>query len=96
MPKPAQARKNMTVQQAIAKGYAIVSRESCWAARIDRSDWRNVLAASHPRGERWVKALGDSAGDTYRRLKSEDVIVVPKSWVRSLPNSCNGETEFKN
>lgn len=94
MPKTKQAKPAMTVQQAAAKGYAIISRASCWAARIDRQDWREHMAASHASGMQWVKALGASAGDQYRRCQSRDVIVVPQSWVRLLPNSGSGRNEF--
>jgi hypothetical protein len=94
MPKTKQAPLTMTAKQAAARGYAIVSRASCWAARIDRPDWRDALAADHPDGPKWVKALGASAGDQYRRCKSRDVIVVPQGWVRLLPNSGSGMNEF--
>jgi hypothetical protein len=94
MPKTKQAPLTMTAKQAAAKGYAIVSRASCWAARIDRHDWREHLAESHPTGMKWVTALGASAADQYRRCKSRDVIVVPQGWVRLLPNSGSGPTEF--
>ena len=84
----------MTAKQAAAKGYAIVSRASRWAARIDRPDWREHLAASHVNGMKWVKALGTHAGDQYRRCMSQDVIVVPQAWVKLLPNSGSGMNEF--
>ena len=94
MPKTKQAPLTMTAKRAAAKGYAIVSRASCWAARIDRPDWREHMAASHASGMKWVKALGASAGDQYRRCQSRDVIVVPQGWVRLLPNSGSGMNEF--
>ena len=84
----------MTAKQADAKGYSMISRASCLAARIDRTEWRENMAASHASGMQWVKALGALAGDHYRRLQSQDVIVVPKSWVRLLPNSGNGPNKF--
>lgn len=55
-------------------------------ARIDRGDWREEMARRHvagfpgdqeanfQMGMRWVTALGDMAGDQYRRVYSRDVL----------------------
>jgi len=85
----------MTAEQAATSGYCIISPKApTWAARIDRKDWREVMAATHCDGMKWVKGMRDGAADQYRRCHSKDVIVVPTSWIKKLPNSGNGPTEF--
>ncbi len=86
--------KPMTVDAVLALGYAITSRSSPCAARIDRADWREHMAASHQCGMDWVKNMGSRAADQYRRCHSGDVITVPRAWVQILPNSENGPTKF--
>ena len=85
----------ISAKQAKAEGYCITSRRSpTWATRIDRKDWREHMAANHPSGMEWVKRLGDDASDHYRRIFSKDTIVVHSGWVKLLPNSRQGPTEF--
>jgi len=86
----------LTLEQAIAAGYRIVSRASRGAARIDRADWKEVMAASHGSGMDWVNALlrNKSAGDQYRRCYSKDWITVPASWIGKMPNSNGGPQEY--
>lgn len=79
---------NLTPAQAKAAGYCIVSRKApTWAARIDRPDWHSMLP-----GHRTTISRGD--GDLFRRLFSKDVITVPPSWIKLLPNSNNGPDKF--
>ena len=85
----------ITVEEAKAAGYCITSRRSpTWATRIDRKDWREHMAAQHPRGMEWVKCLGNDAADHYRRVYSADTIIVPGRWINKLPNSRQGPTKF--
>ena len=86
----------ISAERAKASGYCITSRRSpVWATRIDRKDWREFMASQHPRGMEWVKCLGKDAADHYRRVYSQDTIVVPSGYVKLLPNSNSGPTEFK-
>lgn len=91
-----------------ARGYAIVSRRHRHAARIDRPDWKEHMAALHvhgwpnqeealQRGRAWVNALGPYAADFYRRCISKDVITVAQSYISWLPNSGSPKaaTEFR-
>lgn len=42
--------RDMTPAQAAASGYCIISRKApTWAARIDRKDWREAMAAARLR-----------------------------------------------
>ena len=85
----------ITAKSAKASGYCITSRRSpTLATRIDRKDWREHMGAQHARGMEWVKALGNQAADQYRRCFSKDTIVVPGSWIKLLPNSASGPSEF--
>lgn len=77
------------------KGYCVISRSACWAARIDRTDWKQVMADSHVGGMDWVRALGSRAADHYRRVYSKDKIVIPVSWLKRLVNSENGPTGYR-
>lgn len=87
--------EQMTPQYAKRSGYCIVSRRKpTHAARIDRKDWKEYMASRHPGGMEWVIILGKDAADVYRRCYSKDVIVVPSSWIKELPNSGNGPTVF--
>ena len=70
----------------VESGYRAVSNRYRMIARIDREDWREEMARRHVAGYpgdqeanfqmglRWVTALGDSAGDQYRRVYSQDVL----------------------
>ena len=87
--------EQMTKQQAKRSGYCIVSRRKpTHAARIDRKDWKEHMASMHAGGMEWVRIMGKDAADFYRRCYSKDVIVVPSSWAKELPNSGNGPAVF--
>lgn len=90
------ATTQMTLDAAMSAGYRIVSRASRGAARIDRPDWKDVMAASNGGGIGWVNALlrSKSAGDQYRRCYSKDWIIVPASWIGRMPNSGIGPNEY--
>lgn len=84
----------LTLQQALACGYCITSRRHRIATRLNRSDWREVMAKSHVNGMAWVMALGTQAADHYRRCHSRHNLTVPASWLPMMPNSIDGPTEF--
>lgn len=85
----------MNLVLAEKKGYCVISRSSCLAARIDRPDWKQVMADSHVNGMDWVRALGNRAADHYRRVQSKDRVVIPASWLVKLVNSGDGPTEYR-
>lgn len=68
-------------------GYRRISRKYGIVSRIDRPDWREVLAAYHPYGMAWVNGMSiGEAADHYRRRRSNDkleigdvALLVPKS-----------------
>ncbi len=76
----------LTVDQAKAAGYAIVSRSGRLAARLDRPDWRQAMHDKRYKPD----------ADFYRRCISKDCVIVPESWLKKLPNSGIGPMEFKN
>lgn len=94
----------LTLSQATILGYAITSRASGHATRLDRRDWREYMAQKHApwdpvkQGMDWVKSLdsnGHSAADHYRRVHSKDIITVPVAWMSSLKNSGQGPREYR-
>lgn len=84
-------------------GYYVVSRRHRMVARIDRADWREVMARHHAPwdvngdGMRWACLKG--MGDYYRRYLSKDVLTLPESmWqqaVKTLPNSGAGSDTYR-
>jgi hypothetical protein len=89
-------KAEITAQQAKSLGYCITSRRApTWATRIDRKDWREHMASHHAHGMEFVKCLGKSAADHYRRIYSKDTLVVPSGWVKILPNSHDGDQEYR-
>jgi hypothetical protein len=99
--KPWELVQNLTLEQALSKGYAIVSRMHRIASRIDRPDWKRSMAIRHSPwsledGMDWVRILGNrGAADQYRRVYSKDQIEVPISWVSKMPNSGDGPEVYK-
>lgn len=64
-------------QRLIDSGYRATSNKHRMASRIDREDWREYMAKKHApwsekQGKEWVAALGEGAGDFYRRVYSKD------------------------
>ncbi|MFA7331066.1 MAG: hypothetical protein WC326_08340 [Candidatus Delongbacteria bacterium] len=86
--------RGLTLQQALAYGYCITSRRYRHATRLDRADWREVMAKGHVSGMPWVMILGTQAADYYRRCHSRHKLIVPAIWLPLMPNSNNGPTEF--
>lgn len=84
-----------SLQALYAAGYAVISRRHRMIARVDRADWREVLAKWHAPwspnkdGMRW--AMSPGMADFYRRCVSKDRLTLPESrWqaaVNFLPNS---------
>lgn len=78
----------------IAAGYCVVSKRHGEVSRIDRPDWKEHMASTHPRGVELVKCLGDhEAADFYRRCISRDWVKVGAGH-RSFPNSHDGPSKF--
>lgn len=79
-----------------ASGYARISNRYTMVARIDRPDWKDVMASAHTRGHAWVASMGDrDAADHYRRCFSKDKIEgLPRSAYSKLPASSEGPRAF--
>jgi hypothetical protein len=72
-------------RRLLASGYRATSNKYRMISRIDREDWEEYMASLYCKGwpdqekgmqagREWVKALGPSAGDHYRRCMSTDVV----------------------
>jgi hypothetical protein len=98
----------MDTLKYIAGGYRTVSNRHRIIARIDREDWREHMAALHvegfpgdrqgnlARGMKWVKALGDRAGEHYRRCISKDTIGgVPLRTYDEIQAAGNNLNEYR-
>lgn len=83
-----------------SQGYLRTSNNFCMVARIDREDWKEVMAKSHSpwdieEGLKWVDALGKTgAEDYYRRCCSKDKKVVPREIFKQLKSSGDKATGF--
>lgn len=73
----------LTLEQARAMGYCVISRRFNTAARITRADWLEHL---HSIGHTGMRRNAGSAS-WYRRCVSMDRITIPHLWVGQLPNS---------
>lgn len=73
-------------QHHIDRGYRVTSRAWGMIARVDRPDWKEYMASKHPSGRAWVKSLGDTAADHYRRVYSKDRLEI-KYAAKYIPNS---------
>lgn len=94
--------RNLTLEELKEAGYCVVSRRHHIIARIDRADWREVMAKAHApwspnvEGMRW--AMRPGMGDFYRRsfhmCKDQRTIYDELLWanvLRTLPNSGSPE-----
>lgn len=83
----------MDLERLKLLGYCIVSRRHRLAARIDREDWKEVLAAGHVNGMDWVNNMVKHryAADHYRRCYAKH-IEVPESFIKLLLNSGDPKT----
>lgn len=84
------------VEKLIASGYARTSNRYKMVSRLDRPDWKEHMAASHPDGMDWVNRLGDrNAADWYRRCLSKDNIEgISPSQFKKFPPSDSGPTKY--
>lgn len=84
----------MATEDLIKAGYRVTSRKHRMVSRIDRADWKEVMAKTHVNGMKWVLALGEgSAEDYYRRCISNDTLTV--SSIEGIPNSGHQITGFR-
>ena len=80
--------------ELVRQGYRRTSNKHRLASRIDRPDWRDVMAKHHsPRdweevGLTWVNCMtpGDAA-DYYRRCLSKDTVKMDEEVSRMMPVS---------
>lgn len=83
------------VQAMIASGYCRTSNNYKRVSRIDREDWREVLALDYssndPTGDGMARALGDRSGDYYRRGFSKDSLTIDDDYLfKQFPGSSDG------
>lgn len=89
------------VAEMIEAGYCRVSNNFRTLSRIDRPDWREVLAVAHcawdPSGAGMQAAMSSRAGDSYRRCHSQDKVTLPRTAdhiFKMFPSSCDGPDHF--
>lgn len=76
-------------------GYRRVSNKHRIIARVDRPDWQDYMASTHPLGMEWVNCLGKGAPDHYRRCHSDDWLEgVPPAVFRLIPASGWDDTGY--
>lgn len=80
----------------VQQGYRRTSNKHALAARIDRPDWRQVMAQDHAPwdwqgdGLTWVNCLTrGGAQDYYRRCLSKDVVKMLDEVSHLMPTSNN-------
>lgn len=83
-----------TAVELTARGYRRVSNKYLTISRVDRPDWKYVLAKTHIHGLPWVAMLGKGAPDSYRRGSSKDLMVVPEDVFRGIPGSSWDTIEY--
>lgn len=73
------------------KGYRRISWSYRLVSRIDRKDWKEVLAkrlgSTLEEGLERVEKLGGRARDLYRRSESKDRLVVSEEVIKLIPSS---------
>lgn len=74
----------LTIEQALAMGYCIISRRHREAARIDSAEWLGKVVSLYPGSSIKPNAAWASQ---YRRCHSHDRITVSSQWLKLLPNS---------
>lgn len=82
----------LSTEELIARGYRRISNKHGMLARIDRSDWIEVLAKHLKRSPAELYAPGEPNPepcwyDYYRRVLSRDKVTVPKWAAKNIPNS---------
>lgn len=92
----------LSAEELVARGYRCVSRAYGLVARVDRSDWLEVLAKEMMRAPADFLVLsgpdkGRPSGlwaDYYRRCHSKDMHTVPEHVCRQVPTSCHDPIGF--
>lgn len=79
-------------ENLVARGYRRTSRRHGMVSRVDRPDWKEVLAKhlirSVPEMEKMVRRSPGDWEDYYRRVLSKDTITLnPPSRALSIPSS---------
>jgi len=91
--------KEKYISMLISKGYRRTSCKFGTVSRVDRPDWREYMARDHApwdinEGLEWVEALGDSAGDYYRRVLSKDHKEIGKEYAKFFPSSSDRDVDW--
>ncbi len=75
-------------------GYRRISRTYGVVSRIDRPDWKEHMASTHPGGMDWVNCLLQTPGqaeDHYRRCHSNDKIELGQENGLKIPSAAYGD-----
>lgn len=72
-------------------GYRRISNKFGMVARIDRSDWLEVMRKKYPN---WENMEVSSIADYYRRCVTKDVLTVPLEVSRYIPSSNHDSTGY--
>lgn len=86
-------------KELMDKGYRKVSVKHCVLSRIDKTNWREIMAEeyapwSKEEGEHWVRIMGKAAADHYRRVYSNDKISITLEVARWVLTSSHDTTEY--
>lgn len=81
-------------------GYRLVSRKHRTISRVNRSDWREVMAKrlcpwDEIEGLMLVDRMGEaSAADWYRRCISKDTLTISSWYIKAFPKSGNDPINY--
>lgn len=80
-------------KRLMASGYRKTSRSHCSLSRVDKENWKDLMAKEHSpwdinEGLSWVGVLGNTASDHYRRVYSNDKITVTPEISSFVKSSC--------
>lgn len=67
-----------------------MSNKYSMVSRLDRPDWKEVMAGGHPGGMRWVNLLGTGAADHYRRCYSKDTLEIDPAVYKLVKRAGSG------
>lgn len=74
------------IELLISQGYRRISNKHGIISRIDREDWVEYLLKKTNNDEKWIKAVGETLEDFYRRVYSKDKITIGNQ-AKKIPSS---------
>jgi hypothetical protein len=94
------SKEQEEAQKLMSLGYRVTSRKHTTLSRVDKSDWKEVMAKSHcpydiEEGRAWVNVLSErEAEDFYRRVISKDRVKVSEETMKLIENSNSAITGY--